>query len=112
MGKGKSGDKRTKSVSSQNYTPQQQQKKLPATGAKTQQDFINHVKNQIKVDLSKARDTQFDDKKGFNINTSKLSRNDLYSLQNYLNKFNGKNGFDAQIDDNGANRLYIRVKRK
>ena len=109
MGKGKSGGKRSK-----NHTPPQKasKTKLPATGTKAQQDFINHLKNQIKVDLSNARDTQFDDKKGFNIDTRKLGKNDLHDLQIYLSKFNGKNGFDAQIENNGANRLYIRVKRK
>ena len=97
---GKSGSKIKKSGST----------KAPSVGAKVQSAYINYVKKQVNVDLSKARDTEFDNRNGFNIDTRKLGRNDLNAVKNLARKKYGS--FDVRFEDNGAYRVYIRVKSK
>lgn len=89
---------------------EESKKKLPSVGKKVHDAFIDYVKKQINLDLSKARDTQFDNRNGFNIDTRKLSRNDLANLKNLTNKYPG--GYQVNIMSNGVNRQYIQVKRK
>lgn len=84
--------------------------KLPRVGAKVHDDYIAFVKQQVKVDLSKARDTTFDNRNGFNIDTRRLDRNDLFKVKDLARKSYGD--FNVEIVDNGANRLYIKVARK
>ena len=88
----------------------EQDKKLPSVGAKVQTAYIDYVKQQINIDLSKARDTQFDNRNGFNIDTSKLTPSQLAQVKTLANKYPG--GYDVQFMDNGAKRLYIRVRRR
>ena len=47
-------------------------KKLPTYGDKVQSSYIDYVKKQTGIDLTPVRDTYFDNRKGFNIDTSKL----------------------------------------
>ena len=85
--------------------------KTPTTGAKVQQDFIEYVKEQTNVNLTSARDTYFDTRSYFNIDTRKLDHNDLSRVQSLLMRgYDG--GFDVTIMDNGAYRKAIYVKRK
>lgn len=89
---------------------QESQRKMPSTGPKVQQAFIDYVKRQTKVDLGNARDTQFDNRAGFNIDTRQLTRNELFNVKSLLQRYSG--GYDAEFTANGAYREYIRVKRK
>lgn len=90
--------------------PQKKHGRLPMTGEKVQSEYIDYVKKQISVDLSKARDKTFDDKNGFNIDTRKLTRPQYAELQRLAQRNTGD--YDVQLMSNGANRIYVRVKRK
>lgn len=75
-----------------------------------QESYIDYVKRQINIDLSKARDTQFDNRNGFNIDTRKLTPSQMNALKKLNQQYPG--GYEAAFMANGANRLYIRVRRK
>lgn len=85
-------------------------KKLPAYGDKVQTAYIDYVKRQIGVDLAHARDTYFDNRKGFNIDTRKLSPSDVNRMKQLAKTYPG--GYDVSFSPNGATRLYIAVYRK
>jgi len=93
-------------------------KKQPVTGKQVQQDFIDYVKQHINIDLDRVRDAQFDNRSGFNILVNKWSHKtekgaldinkwrELYSLASKSSKF------EVRFEDNGAERTFVRVKRK
>ena len=85
-------------------------KKLPTYGDKVQTAYIDYVKRQIGIDLTPARDTYFDNRKGFNIDTRKLSPSDVNRLKRLAQTYPG--GYDVRFSPNGATRLYIAVERK
>lgn len=85
-------------------------KKMPCYGSKVQDNFIKYIKTQINVDLEKARDTEFDTRKYFNIDLRKIGYNDYRKFQVLLSKYNG--GYEVDITDNGQYRKAIFVKRK
>lgn len=89
---------------------QESQKKMVTSGAKVQQSFIEYVQKQTGVNLSSARDTQFDTRSYFNVDTRKLGINGLRAVQSLIRRYDG--GYDVTIDDNGANRKAIFVRRK
>lgn len=84
-------------------------KKLPTYGDKVQQGFIGYVKKQTGIDLTPARDTYFDNKKGFNIDTRKLKPNQLNEIKRLVQKYPG--GYKAEFGLNGAYRVRIGVSR-
>lgn len=84
--------------------------KLPASGGKVQSAYIDYVRKQLNIDLSKARDTQFDDRNGFNIDTRKLTPSQYREIKSLAARYPG--GYEVQFMSNGANRTYIRVRRK
>lgn len=86
------------------------EKKLPSVGGRVQESYIDYVKRQINIDLSKARDTQFDNRNGFNIDTRKLTPSQMNSLKRLNQQYPG--GYEVAFMANGANRMYIRVRRK
>ena len=86
------------------------EKKLPSVGGEVQESYIDYVKRQTNIDLSKARDTQFDNRNGFNIDTRKLTPSQMNALKKLNQQYPG--GYEAAFMANGANRLYIRVRRK
>lgn len=85
-------------------------KKLPMYGEKVQLAYIDYVKNQLGIDLSKARDTYFDNRKGFNIDTSKLNPSELNQVKRLAQTY--PSGYEVRFSANGATRLYIAVSRK
>lgn len=85
-------------------------KKLPAFGDKVQNSYIDYVKKQTGIDLTPARDTYFDNRKGFNIDTSKLSPSVLSTIKRLAQTYPG--GYEVRFAPNGATRLYIAVERK
>ena len=85
-------------------------KKMATSGAKVQENFIGYVQKQTGVNLASARDTQFDTRSYFNIDTRQLGNNDLRTVQSLMRQYDG--GYDVTIADNGANRKAIYVKRK
>ena len=89
---------------------QESQKKMATSGAKVQQSFIEYVQKQTGVNLSSARDTQFDTRNYFNVDTRKLGNNGLRTVQSLIRQYDG--GYDVVISDNGAYRKAIYVKRK
>lgn len=86
------------------------QTKLSTFGPKVQSEYIDYVKRLTKIDLEKSRDTQFDNRNGFNIDTRGFNQSQLIALKSFIQK--GSSEFEASAESNGANRLYIRVKRK
>ena len=86
------------------------EKKMATSGAKVQENFIEYVQKQTGVNLEKARDTQFDTRSYFNIDTRELGHNDLRTVQSLMRQYDG--GYDVTITDNGAYRKAIYVKRK
>lgn len=86
--------------------------KLPTVGPKVQAEYIDYVKKQIGIDLSKVRDTRFDDRNGFNIDTSQLTPSQHRALKNLTAKYQNKSEYDVQFMNNGAHREYIRVRRR
>ena len=89
---------------------QESQKKMATSGAKVQQSFIEYVQKQTGVNLSSARDTEFDTRSYFNVDTRKLGRNGLREVESLIRQYDG--GYDVAIADNGAYRKAIFVKRK
>ena len=89
---------------------QESQKKMATSGAKVQQSFIEYVQKQTGVNLSSARDTQFDTRSYFNVDTRNLGSNELRAVQSLIRQYDG--GYDVTIADNGAYRKAIYVKRK
>ena len=85
-------------------------KKLPTYGDKVQSSYIDYVKKQTGIDLTPARDTYFDNRKGFNIDTSKLSPSALSKIKRLAQTYPG--GYEVHFASNGAARLYIAVERK
>ena len=85
-------------------------KKLPTYGDKVQNAYIDYVKKQTGIDLTPARDTYFDNHKGFNIDTRKLSPSDLSTIKRLAQTYPG--GYEVRFSANGATRLYIAVERK
>lgn len=86
------------------------EKKMATSGAKVQENFIEYVQKQTGVNLASARDTQFDTRSYFNIDTRQLGNNDLRTVQSLMRQYDG--GYDVTITDNGAHRKAIYVKRK
>lgn len=86
------------------------QKKLPTYGGKVQSAYIEYVKKQTGIDLTPARDTYFDNRKGFNIDTRALSPSDLSQIKRLAKTY--PSGYDVRFAENGATRLYIAVERK
>lgn len=84
--------------------------KMATSGAKVQENFIEYVQKQTGVNLASARDTQFDTRSYFNIDTRQLGNNDLRTVQSLMRQYDG--GYDVTIADNGAHRKAIYVKRK
>ena len=85
-------------------------KKLPTYGDKVQNSYIDYVKKQTGIDLTTARDTYFDNRKGFNIDTRKLNPSALSTIKRLAQTYPG--GYEVRFSANGATRLYIAVKRK
>lgn len=85
------------------------EKKLPTYGEKVQLAYIDYVKKQTEIDLAPARDTYFDNRKGFNIDTSKLKPGQLNEIKRLAQKYPG--GYEVRFLDNGVTRLYIGVER-
>ena len=85
-------------------------KSKPATGTKVQQEYIDFVKKQLNIDLEKARDTYFDNKRYFNIDTREISRSDLAAIKRLAQTTPG--GFEVSFQENGAYRLAVIVKRR
>lgn len=124
MGKGSSGTRRVaaskkpearsrfpKQSQKQEMQEEQRKKKEPArSGAAVQLDYIDYVKKQTNVDLSKARDTEFDTRRYFNIDTRDISRNDLATVRRLAQQYPGD--FEVSFESNGAHRLAIFVKRR
>lgn len=86
------------------------QKKLPVYGEKVQQAYIDYVKKQTDIDLTPARDTYFDNRKGFNIDTRALKPWQLSEIKKLSQKYPA--GYEVEFYQNGATRVLIRVKRK
>lgn len=92
--------------------------KKPAQGKVVQQDVIDIFKQKLNVDVSKARDTQFDDRSGFNIDTRELGRNGLNEIRRYLAQNDGKitpnanfaGHYEVRLEDNGASRVKVLVR--
>lgn len=85
-------------------------KKLPKYGDKVQSSYIDYVKKQTGINLSPARDTYFDNRKGFNIDTRKLSPSAVNQIKRLAQEYPG--GYEVRFAPNGATRLYIGVERK
>lgn len=85
-------------------------KKLPRYGDKVQISYIDYVKKQTGINLSPARDTYFDNRKGFNIDTRKLSPSAVNQIKRLAQEYPG--GYEVRFSPNGATRLYIGVERK
>ena len=85
-------------------------KKLPTYGDKVQISYIDYVKKQTGIDLTPVRVTYFDNRKGFNIDTSKLSPSALSTIKRLAKTYPG--GYEVRFSANGATRLYIAVERK
>lgn len=85
-------------------------KKLPTYGDKVQRSYIEYVKKQTNIDLTPARDTYLDNRKGFNVDTSKLSPSAVNSIKRLAQTYPG--GYNVHFSENGATRLYIGVERK
>ena len=85
-------------------------KKLPRYGDKVQSSYIDYVKKQTGINLSPARDTYFDNRKGFNIDTRKLSPSAVNQIKRLAQEYPG--GYEVRFSPNGATRLYIGVERK
>ena len=92
------------------YQMEETQRKLPTYGDKVQSAYIEYVKRQTGIDLTPARDTYFDNRKGFNINTRALSPSDVNRIKQLAKIYPG--GYDVRFSANGATRLYIAVERK
>lgn len=84
--------------------------KMPKYGTKVQNSFIGYVKHMTNIDLEKSRDTYFDDRKGFNVDTKKISRNNLNTVKQVVEKYDS--GYDVKFSDNGPNRIKISVTNK
>lgn len=84
-------------------------KSLPKSGPKLHNEFIDYVKDQIGLDLTPVRDTMFDNRKSFNIDTREIASDKLRELKNLASR---SNSYKVNILDNGANRLAIYVSRK
>ncbi len=74
-----------------------------------QKSYIEYVKRMINVDLTPARDTYFDNRKGFNIDRRMLSPSDLNNVKRLAQTY--RKEYEVWIAENGAYRLYIGVKR-
>lgn len=95
---------------SEKLEKQDMMKKLPTYGEKVQSSYIDYVKKQTGIDLTPVRDTYFDNRKGFNIDISKLRPNALQTIKRLAQTYPG--GYDVRFSENGATRLYIAVARK
>lgn len=84
-------------------------KKMSKFGIKVQEDFIDYIKRQTNIDLTKARDTMFDTRKYFNIDVRNLGKNDLRIVQTFIDKYPG--GYKVKIEPGGAYRKTIFVSR-
>ena len=84
--------------------------KMPKYGTKVQNSFIGYVKHMTNIDLEKSRDTYFDDRKGFNVDTKKISRNTLNTVKQVVEKYDS--GYDVKFTDNGPNRIKILVANR
>lgn len=84
--------------------------KMPKYGTKVQNSFIGYVKHMTNIDLEKSRDTYFDDRKGFNIDTKKISKNNLNTVKQVVNRYDS--GYDVNFSDNGPNRIKILVTNR
>ena len=89
---------------------QKRQKSYRRAEKKVQESYIDYIKKQTNIDLSKARDTYFDNQKGFNIDERDLGKNDLWVIKSLQRQYPG--GYDVQFIQNGATRIYIQVSRK
>ena len=85
------------------------EKKPNAYKSKAQSKYVDYIKEKLKIDLSKYRDEEFDNRNGFNIDTKNMSPYDVNRLKSLALK---DDKFDVMILDNGATRKYIRVKEK
>lgn len=86
------------------------QRKLPTYGDKVQSAYIEYVKKQTGIDLTPARDTYFDNRKGFNVDIRAISPPDLAQIKRLAKTYPG--GYGVSFSANGATRLYIAVERK
>lgn len=104
--------KPTKSNSDLSFFDKQKSElsKMPKYGTKVQNSFIGYVKHMTNIDLEKARDTYFDDRKGFNIDTKKISKNNLNTVKQVVNRYDS--GYDVNFSDNGPNRIKILVTNR
>ena len=117
MGRGNRGGKRKIEIKQSRFKksePKQEPKVFKETyGGKVQQNFIDYVKRMINVDLTKARDTMFDDRKGFNIDKSLMNKTDYQNFLYLLNDLKKeKSNFNVQYLENGVTRYYIKVTEK
>lgn len=87
-------------------------KQAVATKGGVKTDFINAMSNLFGVNLSAARDEQFDTRNTINIDTRKVDRNRYREMKSYIKQRGSAGGFDVTISDNGAHREAIQIKRK
>ena len=89
-------------------------KKMATYGKKVKSDFIDYVKKQVGVDLTKAIDTYYEEhfpsQKAFTIDTALMSKNDLFKVKTLARQNPGK--FDVRLEENGVTQIQIRVARK
>ena len=86
-------------------------KKNKATGGgssnfSNRKNLVNSINEQINVNLNKAAtERQFAPRRGLNIDSRKLSKNDLATLRTYANKQG------IRIESNGVNDYFITYKK-
>ena len=79
------------------------------TGTQVQDAYIDALRIYHGIDLTNARDTYFDNRRSFNIDTRQLNPSVRSQIRGYLTNVPM---FDVQVLDNGAYRLAIVVKKK
>lgn len=110
------GRKLPSKFAKKNTTPKQTKSKpksnKPKTGKAVQSDFTKFINNYLKIDLNSVRtnEAKFDNRNGFNISAKALGINGMNTLKNLARR--GTNEFDFSVEENGADRIFVRVKRK
>ena len=94
--------------------------KLPNSGPKLQQAFIDYIKYQTGIDLEKARDPYFDTRRYFNIDFRNVEyampggtvrgMTAWHQVLSFVSKYDG--GFDIDTSENGPYRIAVFVSKK
>ena len=77
-------------------------------GKKVQNDFIKFFKSKTNIDLNGARDTQFDNRKCFNIDENLLGINNFNRLKKFALQKESSN-YEIELAENGENRTAVFV---